>query len=96
MNPKSPKLIRTHSKASHVLALHELDMWHHFGALANLVGLTHLREGKRERETVDLHGEEAPRSEGVLKHSYGVLKLHYHLLHQVQALILLYRLPQVH
>ena len=56
-----------------MLALHELDMWHYLRALANLVGLTHLREGKRERETVDLAWREAPRAEGGLRPSYGVL-----------------------
>ena len=66
-----------------MLALHELDIWHHIVSLAKLVGLTHLREGKRERETVDLERGEAPRSEGELRLGYGFLKLHHHLLSQV-------------
>ena len=79
-----------------MLALHELDIWHHIGPLTKLVGLTHLREGKRERENVDLHGEEALWAEGELRPSYGVPKLNHHLLHQVHALVLLHRLSQPH
>ena len=70
--------------------------WTCVGALANLVGLTHLREEKRERENVDLHGEEALWAEGGLRPSYGVPKLNHHLLHQVHALVLLHRFPQPH
>ena len=96
MNPRSSKPARTHSKASHVLALHDLDIWHKRETLAKLVSMAHLEREKEREKGGRFAWREVPRAEGGLKLSYGDLKLSHHLLHQIQTLILLYCLPQAH